>query len=134
MIEEAFYSHLANDAGIAAVVSDRIHARNIPLQGTTPAITWRPDGDRRIQTLSGQAPYKMRYFVVDCWSKSMSTVTQLADAVESALIDYRGQLGSTSPAVIADHIRLERRLPTMFERETELFRVPLQFLIGYEDN
>ena len=133
MIEQAFYEHLTNDAGIAALVSDRIFPETIPANQEPPAITYGFDFSYRSHTMGGQGQYRRDLLVVNCWSLRMSEAIAIANAVEAALVDYRGQLGSSSPAVEADHIRVERRGPYLFEADTELYRVPLQFLIGYEE-
>jgi hypothetical protein len=132
MIEQAFYEHVSADAGISALISNRIYPFNIPHGVDADAVTYNLAGSDRTRTMGGESTYIRAIFDVDCWSNTYAGAIAIADAIEAALVDYRGQLGSTSPPVDADHIRLERRGPDQFEPDTELHRVVLQFLVGYE--
>lgn len=132
MIEQAFYQHLTADAGLATLVADRIYPFNIPHGVELDSITYNLAGSDRTYTMGGESAYIKAVFDVDCWSYTYAGAIAIADAVEASLVDYRGQLGSTSPPVDADHIRMERRGPDQFEDDTGLHRVVLQFLVGYE--
>lgn len=130
MIVEAFYSHLKASATVRAACK-WIYPHVIPANREAPAITYRLDEDQRERLFAGEGDYRQAMFTVDCYSLSYQDAHGIGNAVESALIDYRGALGSTSPTVDADHIRLLRRLD-IFEADTKLHRVSLQFLVGYE--
>jgi len=131
VIVEAFYSHLKVNAGIKALCK-RIFPDLIPQGQDTPAIVYSFNDDERQQHLSGlQGNYRMARFAVDCYDLNKGRAHTLADAVESALIGFRGTLGSTTPAIDADHIRLERRFD-LYETDTKLHRTALEFTVGYE--
>lgn len=134
MIGEAVRDQLVATTAVTDVVSTRIYPTIIPQRGEYPACTYNLDFDERVRLMNGtEGDYRRATVEVNCYATRLSVAHDIADAVESALIDFRGTLGTTSPVSIdCDHIRLERRGPEIFEAETELHRVPLQFLIGYE--
>ncbi len=131
MIVQAFYEHLAADAGIAALVSGKIYPFIIPQGQDAPAITYSQQSDAYDQLLTNTGTIKWALFDIDCWAFRYEDAIAAADAVESACVNYRGRLGTVSPSISADHIRLERRGPDLFENPTELYRVPLQLFVGY---
>lgn len=129
MIVQSFRSHLATDPGVAGITSS-IYPKHLPQHASKPAITYGMDGDDNEQLLDGISSLKTALFDVDCWDLSYITAHQLADAVEAALVGHSGALGTFSPAANADHIRKERRFD-LFESDTKLYRVSLQFFVAY---
>ena len=83
-------------------------------------------------TLDGVSTLREAFVNVDCWSKSYLSSHRLANAVESVLLAAAAArvLGSMSPPQEIDHARVERRLD-LYESDTQLYRVSLQFLIAY---
>lgn len=131
MIHQAVYEHLSADVDIAALTSN-IYPTLAPLGISPPFIVFRLDEDAREYLFSGEGAYRKALFAIDVYAKTINSTINIADAVESALTGYTGVMGSTSPQVTVDHVRLERRGPHLHEADTDLFRVPLEFLIGYE--
>ena len=129
---EAFFSHLNADSNVTTLVNG-IFPFVIPHGTDAPAVTYRAQGDAH-RVFDGHVCqiYRTAIMDVDCFATTYVAAKNIADAVEQSLVDYRGQLGTTSPAVDVDHIRMERRGPDIFETDTQYFRVPLQFVIGYE--
>ena len=130
MIVEAFVSHLKANAPLMALCR-WIYPHEIPKETEPPALVFALDEDERIQTLAGQAAYRQALMSVDCYTLRELDSHSLADAVESALIGFRGTFGTTSPIIDVDHIRLERRFSDK-ETSTGFYRVSMQFFIGYE--
>lgn len=132
MIHLALFDLLKADVGISAVCSE-VHETVRPLNAGPPVIVFILDDDRRLRLLDGtEGVYREALVSIDCYAATMLLAIQIADAVESALTDYSGVMGATSPQTVVSHVRLERRGPHLFEPDTELRRVPLEFLIGYE--
>lgn len=129
MITEAFYAHLKADSGVMAIAKS-ISPHIIPAGSEPPAITYSVDEDGAETVFDGPSSLSICRMSVDCWSKEYLQCHELSSAVESALINYAGDLGSQTPAITADHIRLERKFD-LFESPTELYRVSLQFYIAY---
>lgn len=132
MITEALYDLLTTNAGITAVCSN-VYPTMRPLRIDPPFIVFTMDSDERDRLLSGsEGTYRMASVTIDCYDTSLNDAISIADAVESALTDFSGIMGTTSPEVDVNHVRLEQRGPHQFETDTEYHRVPLEFLIGYE--
>ena len=132
MIGEAVRDHVLADSGVSALC-DQMYPHVIPQTGTYPAMVFAVESDDRTRLLEGtEAAYRRAFVSIDCYAKRLTDAQAIADAVESALTDFRGTLGTTAPSIDCDHVRLDRRGPELFENETELHRVPLVFVIGYE--
>jgi hypothetical protein len=130
MIVQSFYSHLSNASGVLAITSS-IYPHHLPQHASKPAITYGMAGDDDEQLVDGDiSSLKTALFDVDCWDYSYLDAHRLADAVETAVVGHTGDLGSLSPADQVDHIRKERRFD-LFESDTKLYRVSLQFLVAY---
>lgn len=132
MISEAVYSHLSTSSAVTDLCSE-IHPDVRPLRAGPPFIVYTLDFDQRERLMDGsEASYRKAVIGIDVYATKLADAIDVANAVESVLTDYRGVLGSTSPSVDVDHVRLERRGPHIFESDTSLYRVPLEFLIGHE--
>lgn len=132
MIHQALFDHLSAASGVTALASS-IYPTSAPLGISAPFIVFTLDEDGRTQLLDGtECAYRQARFSIDAYAKTLDSAIAIADALESALTGYSGVMGTTSPSVNVDHVRLERRGPHLYEGDTELHRVPLEFLIGYE--
>lgn len=133
MILEAVQSQLLATSALTSLCPNLVPTVR-PLRVGPPFVVLTLDDDRRERMLDGsEGPYRQAVLSADCYATRLADAIAIADAVESALIDYSGgALGTTSPQVLVDHLRLERRGPHLFESDTDLHRVPLEFLIGYE--
>ncbi len=117
MISETVYGILSVAAGITTITTN-IFPVVIPQKANPPAITYQRDGSRYLRTFDGHVQLVEASFQIDCWASSVATAESLAAAVKSVLIDY-----STAPIT---QVWLTNEL-NLFEAETELHRVLLQF-------
>ena len=130
MIGVATYQHLRAQA-VVTDVCQWIYPQVIPSERKPPAITYSVDQDTRLRLTSGQGSYSEALVSLDVYTNEYADSHEIADAIELAMIDYAGALGTVTPSIEADHIRLERRID-IFEPQSELHRVSMQFFIGYE--
>lgn len=125
-LRTSLYSFLSGNGTITAVTS-AIYPQRAPQQNQAdPFIVFTIENDEDQQILDGVSGTRDGRFIVDCYSARYLTADQLATAVKSALIGHRGTFGAET----AEHIRKERELD-LFEDDTELYRVNLQFFIAY---
>jgi len=125
-IKTSLYTYLSGNSTISATGAV-IFPQTIPPQSTSQKmLTFAMDEDSDQQILDGVSGLREALFVVDCYSPSYLDADTLATAVKSALVGYRGALGTN----VAEHIRKEREFD-LFESDTRLHRVSLQFLIAY---
>jgi hypothetical protein len=129
VIGESFRSYLVADAGVAAITT-RLYPHHLPQHVAKPAMTYGIADDNDEQLLDGISSLKTSLIDVDCWDFSILDARSLADAVETAVVGVSGPIGSLSPPDEVNHIRKERRLE-LFEADTKLYRVSLQFLVAY---
>lgn len=133
MISEALFDHLSSVSAVTTLCPN-IYPTSRPLRVGPPFIIYILDDDRRDRLLDGnEGSYRQALMSIDCYASTLAAAIAIADAVENALTPFRGLLGTTTPAIEVNHVRLERRGPHLHESDTELHRVPLEFLIGYEE-
>jgi len=131
MIQQAIVSHLNADVTLSALING-IWPGVIPQGESAPGVVYTLEDDIRDRLLGGtEGSYNIAIIEFNCYALVYGDAIAIADALQSALIDYRGQLGVTTPAVMADHIRLDRRLPDEYESDTDYRRISLQLFIGY---
>ena len=135
MIWRCLYAHMVGNAEIAAAAT--IYPSWLPQQNTTfPAITFSVDDVQDDQLLDGVGSLTQSLVSIDCWAATYAAAHTLADVVKAELVGYVGTFGNVtaSPqvAVTVNHIRKTRELD-LFESDTGLYRVSLQFLIAHGD-
>lgn len=130
MIGKAVYQQLLATPAVMALCK-WIYPHIIPQDREPPAITYKVDSVERDRLLDGEGTYNLAQVSLDVYTNKYNDSHVIADAIEVALIDFRGTLGKAATAVDCNHLRLERRFD-IFEAATRLHRVSLQFTIGYE--
>ena len=130
MIIEALYSRLKAYADLTAITTG-IFPQFIPEGEDAPAVVYALARDEPAPMLDGPSDDRTALFNIDCYSLQYAQAHTMADAVEAALAGFRGTLGTSTPAISADNIRLERKLD-LFETATKLNRVSMQFSIFYQ--
>ena len=125
MISDSFFSYLGAQSGVTTLCS-QIYPLTIPQGVDPPAITFTLDADDRDPLFDGPGDLKQALIDVSSWSADHANAHAIADAIETALANYRGTFGAKT----AEHIRLERKFE-LFESDTKLYRVSQQFLIAY---
>lgn len=137
LIEEAIYTLLSTDAGITAIVEDRIYPVTMPEleKGKTfyPALIFTLTNRERDQTHQGPVPLVRSHYTISCLGPQYFQVKSLAQAVRIAL---NGK--STALAVIYEDlvrgIFLQDEDDEYLFDEVEalaLYHVPLNFLIQH---
>ena len=110
-----------------AALTESVYPQVLPQNPTVPAVTYNLDDDEESTLLDGTTEgLKQTLFTVDCWAATYAAAHTLADAVKTALVGSTGTFGT----VTADHLRKEREID-LFEADTRLHRVSLQFLLAY---
>ncbi len=126
MIVDAVYSRLSSDAGVSAIAGASVFPVTIPQGASKPAIVYTLDGDEVDQLLDGLGEGRLAFVAIDCYADLHAQAHSLADAVEACLSGYRGAMGAKT----VEFAKLERRFD-LFETETKLYRVSLQFRLAY---
>ena len=125
MIVDSFFAFLGAQSGVTSLCQ-QIFPLTIPEGADPPAITFSLDSDTRDPLFDGPGDLKTALIDTSAWHTDHAAAHALADAIESALANYRGAFGSKT----AEHIRLERKFE-LFESDSGLYRVSQQFFIAY---
>lgn len=116
---------LTNDAGVAALVDDRIYRDTLPQKYTLPAITFQlvsgppmPDHNAGVN-----ANFRLTY-QVDCWAENTDGASAARDAVFAALDNRKGTFAGVN--VLGLQYADDRDL---HDSEPEAFRRTLEFVM-----
>ena len=126
MIVDSVYTHLSTAAGIKAIAGSSVFPLTVPQGSQFPAVVFTLDSDEIDQLLDEVGELRRAMVSIDGYSTNHVEAHQLGDAIEAALTGTHGPFGSKT----AEFITLQRRFE-MFESDTFLYRVALQFLIAY---
>ena len=131
MIQQALYGFLSTDPGVTALVNDRIYPLVIPDQvfdasSKRPCLVYAQDGLTTSQTFCETIALRSAGFMIDCYARRYEDAIGLAEAVKSALVDFRGPMGSSQ----ISNVDLISQYDLM-DLEPGLFRVALRFSIWH---
>jgi hypothetical protein len=96
-VAERLRTFLTADAGIAAVVSTRVHQGIVPESSIVPFIWFRRARTDEPRTLDGGSPsgYE-QFFDIECVSEDLDQCQDLALAVRDKLNNYRGTFADST--------------------------------------
>ena len=108
---------LTADAGVAALVGDRVFTEVLPQAPTVPAVVFAQVAGDEDVALDGPTGVGSRRVQIDAWAKSRAEATALALAVRAALA---GHSGAAAGFEVHGVFLLTERWD--FEPETSLYR------------
>lgn len=92
-------AHLVADAGVNAIVAGRVYPNRVPrTESAVLPLIWYQCSDRFLSDVS-EDTYTEAEIDIFCAAESYDDVHVLADAVESALHGFQGQLAGIGPHV-----------------------------------
>lgn len=89
-VNEALYELLTANAGVAALVGDRVYPVKMPQKAAFPAIVYAKSGGARSHSNDGSSGFNRAVFALDCWAASLAQASAVANAVRLAVDGYRG--------------------------------------------
>ena len=90
MIEIALYSKLINDAGVSALISNRLYLGKLPQNPTYPCALYNRITTNRVQSMAGSTGLVEASFEVIAFADTQLAALQLADAIRSCLDSFSG--------------------------------------------
>lgn len=127
-VKAALYSLLAADAGVKALVDDRIYPLTIPQDKALPAIAYQVITTTRGYNHAGQSSLAGPYFQITIAAASAAAAEGLAAAVRLALSGYAGTVGT----VVIASIFLENEFDG-YSLETAIATVRQDYRITYKE-
>ena len=138
MLRDSLYSRLSDDAGVSAIVSNRIYPVVIPQQSydeatKQPCLVYSIDTDARGITFEGTDSLVRCRLTIDCYATNPDTPHTLAEAVRDCLVDFEGTVAaSTSPI---SSVRIKRIFMDgeveQHDEEPGLYHVMQRYLVWY---
>lgn len=95
MILEDLKTLLSGNAGITAVINDRLIDKQVPDDVTEPAIAVAQTDDDRDQGIVGGGSYKQSQFKIDCVASATDVANDLAEKVKALIEPLTGAMGGT---------------------------------------
>lgn len=131
-IEEALRARLTGFAGLAALVSARIHPDKLPPEPSPlvttrwPALTYQVVSTERVYSLEGFSCLARPTFQIDVWATSQSSRVNVAHQVKLALEGFVGTVSSVNIRGIFLNSEVD-----IYEADAEIFRRSLDFEVWH---
>ena len=103
--EEAIRYTLISDAGIAALISDRVYAGELPEQPFYPAAVYRRISTAPVHSSDGPSGLSQIRLQIDCWSPRFLDARALADRVIAVIDGMHGVAGAISQTLAYHSLR-----------------------------
>ncbi|CAK0778999.1 conserved hypothetical protein [Gammaproteobacteria bacterium] len=130
MIEEAIYSLLTGDAGIAAVVSTRVYPVTLPQNAVLPAIAFTRISTSRALTHDGSTQIAESSFQISCFHTNVKSAKTLAGLVRAKLHGYKGTVGSD----VIQVTEVVDEGPDIWEPDLEEYQIPLEVVFSHKES
>jgi hypothetical protein len=130
MIEQGLVTYLEADPGVSALVSARIYPEIKAKNPIYPCITYSRDGSQRNFTADeDQTDFVGAEIQIDAWDDDLLGAKTLAGAIQSAVQNYTGLMGTvTVKKAFIDIGPLD-----IFEEEIEKYRSSTTFIIWHTE-
>ncbi len=94
VIEEALFAHLSADAGVAALVGNRIYPIEAPQEAVLPYVVYQRISGPRVRSHSGPSHLAQPRFQITGAAATYPSLRAVMNAVRVALDGFRGTMGS----------------------------------------
>ena len=93
VIEEALYEHLKNNAGVSALVGNRIYPIEAPQEAALPYLVYQRISGPRVRSHSGPSGLAHPRFQITGAAEAYPALRNVLNAVRVALDGFRGTMG-----------------------------------------
>ncbi len=128
MIEEGLTTLLTTDSALNALIAGRVYALLAPQSTPQPFMVFFKISDVASGGYCAQDPMVLSAFQFDSYATSFKEALRIAAALRSALIDFRGPMGSTHVGSIRQEGELQ-----LLDPEPGLFRVSTTLFIWHSN-
>jgi hypothetical protein len=99
-IEEALYSKLTGDAGVAALVVARIYPNVVPQDIAMPAVAYQRISTTRVMAHDGPTGVASARFQFTVSGSTYSSARNVVNAIRTALDGFSGLMGGTNGVIV----------------------------------
>jgi len=118
-IQSDLYAHISSDAGLTALVSDRVYPVKAPQEPSYPLVSYSMISGQPQNTLDGTGSLNNSLFQFDVYADTYAEALSVADALEAAM------------AVASFTNSMQSRIDADFETSVEQYRIILDFSIWH---
>jgi len=129
-IDEALRTYLLTQAGLTALISQRIFPNELPQGITLPAVTYIQISDIKEHTLTGQLELEHPMIQYTVYAALPSTARPVANQIKSAMKDYSGTLSG----LVIQKMELQNELSGLessSDGTIKTYTVDLEYEINY---
>jgi hypothetical protein len=126
MIEAGLYSLLTANAGLTALVGNRIYPVLVPEPPTYPCLSYQVVASHSTYTFEGKQ-LGSKLFQFDAWGTSFSDCKNILNALRNALDTYQGTLTDGTRVLCA----LSEQEIDQFEEDSRVYRSLAEYRIEY---
>lgn len=128
MLGKGIYNLLTTDAGVSALVGNRVFPAVMEQGVTMPAICYTIISAGRISALIQDTDLVETLVQVDCYSETYPQARDVHQAVRAAMQRYQG----TNAGIVIDDVVVEDERDIR-EEETKLFRTSVDYLFTFRE-
>jgi len=130
-VEHALLKHLLAQTALAALIEERLYYVTAPQDVQMPYVVFFKVSATRGRTLTASSHLVNSRFQFSIFSQTYYTAKQIAEQIQLALQDKNNEIiGGTGGVRVSIQYDGEQDL---FEPETELYHVPVEYLIDYNE-
>ena len=131
-MEEALSAYLLADAGLTALVENRVNWNARPQAQASPSVVLTRVGGTRDYTMSGASGLVESRIQIDCWGKSFGSSIGVSRAVTAALSGLQTTIGGIR--LHGSFLESERQSYEQGSGGEDFHRVSLDFIIWHKEN
>lgn len=123
-LEESLVDILTGDAGLSALVGNRVQPAPLPQASALPALTYQRISHRPVHTHSGAVGLRQVRIQFDIWASTALSAQGVGQALHAALDHYRGTVaGVRIDAALSDNEMMDT------DAESTYYRRMVDYLI-----
>lgn len=108
--ETVLFALLAADAGVGALVADRIYPEVAPDDVDRPLVVYRRESTQPIYTIHGTLAMQSAFLVITCYAATRAEAESIGDAVTTALagsaIEFLDRTGGYDPDLLVHGVTI----------------------------
>lgn len=110
-----FFAWISSQAGVSALIGDRIYPRQLPQGVIYPCIRFLRDDDGGFKDFDGQGGTLMTELQIDCIADTLTQAEAIAAEVSGAMKNYTGAMGGRTVQRVSLESEFDAYEPSLAE-------------------